>query len=86
MSTPTYGNRNKFICEKKSDILKGDVANDSSIETTVHIGTHIDMPYHFYENGQTIENFDSQYFDFANVLFIDYLPKNIIINSDLIEQ
>lgn len=36
-NTPTYGNRNKFIIEKKSDISKGDVANDSTINTTVHI-------------------------------------------------
>ena len=61
-NTPTYGNRNQFICEKKSDIAKGDVANDSSINTTVHIGTHIDMPYHFFENGQTIAYFDINYF------------------------
>lgn len=40
---PTYGNRNKFITTKKSDISKGDVANDTTIQTTVHIGTHIDI-------------------------------------------
>lgn len=83
--TPTYGNRNKFICEKKSDISKGDVANDSSINTTVHIGTHIDMPYHFFEDGQTIEDFDIEYFRFENILFIDMIPENIIIKDDLIK-
>jgi len=83
-NTPTYGNRNKFICEKKSDISKGDVANDSSINTTVHIGTHIDMPYHFFEDGQTIEDFNINYFQFNNVLFIELIPENIIIKDDLI--
>ena len=82
--TPTYGNRNKFVCEKKSDISKGDVANDSSIETTVHIGTHIDMPYHFFENGQTIEDFDINYFSSENILYLDFIPKNLIIKYDLI--
>jgi len=85
-NTPTYGNRNKFICEKKSDIRKGDVANDSSIDTTVHIGTHIDMPYHFFENGQTIEDFDIEFFSFENVLFIDMIPESIIIKNDLISK
>lgn len=85
-NTPTYGNRNKFICEKKSNIKNGDIANDSVIETTVHIGTHIDMPYHFFENGQTIEDFDIDYFNFSNVLFIDMKPKNIIIENDLIKE
>ena len=84
-NTPTYGNRNKFVCEKKSDISKGDIANDSSINSTVHIGTHIDMPYHFFEDGQTIEDFDINYFRFKNILFIDMIPENIIIEDDLIE-
>jgi arylformamidase len=83
-NTPTYGNRNKFICEKKSDIATGDVANDSSINTTVHIGTHIDMPYHFFEDGQTIEDFDIDYFRFKNILFIDMIPENVIVKDDLI--
>ncbi|CAA6812678.1 MAG: Cyclase [uncultured Sulfurovum sp.] len=83
-NTPTYGNRNKFICEKKSDISKGDVANDTSISTTVHIGTHIDMPYHFFDNGQTIEDFDIDYFRFGTILFIDIIPDDIIIKDDLI--
>lgn len=83
-NTPTYGNRNKFICEKKSEISKGDVANDSSISTTVHIGTHIDMPNHFFEKGQTIEDFNTDYFRFENILFIDIIPENIIVKEDLI--
>jgi len=83
-NTPTYGNRNKFECEKKSDISKGDVANDSNITTTVHIGTHIDMPYHFFEHGQTIEDFNIEYFRFENILFVDMTPENIILKDDLI--
>ena len=86
LDTPTYGNRNQFSCEKKSDISKGDVANDSSINTTVHIGTHIDMPYHFFEEGQTIEDFDIDYFRFKNILFIDMIPDDIIVNNDLIQR
>ena len=83
-NTPTYGNRNRFVCEKKSNISKGDVANDSSITTTVHIGTHIDMPYHFFEEGQTIEDFDIDYFSSDKVLFIDMVPENIIVKDDLV--
>jgi len=83
-NTPTYGDRNKFICEKKSNIEKDDVANDSNISTTVHIGTHIDMPYHFFKDGQTIEDFDIDYFRFENILFIKLEPKEIIIKNDLI--
>ena len=83
-NTPTYGDRNRFVCEKKSNISKGDVANDSNINTTVHIGTHIDMPYHFFDNGQTIEDFNIDYFRFENILFIDMIPDNIIVKDDLV--
>jgi len=84
-NTPTYGNRNKFNLYKKSSILNGSVANDSFIETTVHIGTHIDMPYHFYENGQTIEDFDVEYFYFNNVLFLELNPNDFLIKDELID-
>lgn len=85
LHTPTYGNRNQFNITKKSSILEGDVANDSSIETTVHIGTHIDMPYHFYEDGQTIEDFSDDFWVFENILIVEIKPKNIIIKEELIE-
>ena len=84
-NTPTYGNRNKFNLYKKSNILNGGVANDSFIETTVHVGTHIDMPYHFYENGQTIEDFDVEYFYFSNVLFLELNPNELIVKDELID-
>jgi len=82
--TPTYGNRNSFLIEKKSDMLQGDVANDSSISTTVHIGTHIDMPYHFHQDGQTIEMFDDDFWLFQKVLFIEVEPQSLIIKDELI--
>jgi arylformamidase len=85
-NTPTYGNRNKFNIYKKSDILKGDIANDSFIETTAHIGTHLDIPYHFYENGQTIEDFGIDYFNFESVLFLEISSENILIDQELIQE
>ena len=88
--TPTYGDRNKFEQIKKSDISKGDVANDTTISTTVHIGTHIDMPYHFFEDGQTIEDFDADFWIFTQkeILFIELKIENLelIIKDKLINE
>ena len=84
--TPTYGNRNRFEIEKKSDISKGDIANDSSISTTVHIGTHIDMPLHFYENGQTISDFPIEFWNFDNPIFMEIQPKSFLIYDEVIEK
>lgn len=85
-NTPTYGNRNQFVVEKKSAIAKGDIANDSFIFTTVHIGTHIDMPYHFYQDGQTIEDFDANFWIFDKILFLDIKPNGLIINNEIVNK
>lgn len=89
-STLTYGNRNVFNIEKKSSIIKGDIANDSFISTTVHIGTHIDMPFHFYEDGQTIEDFDAKFWIFQQkeILFVELIIDNgkLIIKDKLINE
>lgn len=83
--TPTYGNRNFFQLEKKSDISKGDVANDSFMQTTVHIGTHLDLPYHFYAEGKTIEDFDADFWFFSNPLYVEILPLQSVVFKELIE-
>ena len=84
--TPTYGNRNRFQIIRNSDISKGDIANDSSISTTLHIGTHIDMPFHFYQDGQTVEDFDIDFWYFHNPLFLEIEPRDLIIYDEVIEQ
>ncbi len=84
-NTPTYGNRNKFVLNPNASIVKGDVANDSSISTTVHMGTHLDLPFHFHQDGQTIEAFDADHWHFNKILFIDLQPQEIVIKNELID-
>jgi len=63
-STPSYGNRDKFIVRNNTSIASGSSANSSTwIFTNNHIGTHIDVPYHFSDLGiKTFEIPISQYF------------------------
>ncbi len=84
--TPGYGDRNRFDIIKKSSINNGDVANDSYISTTVHIGTHIDMPYHFYDNGQTIQDYNPSFWIFEKVLLFEVEPKDFVIKNELIDK
>ena len=37
------------------NIKNGDVCNLTTLTMCAHNGTHIDAPYHFYENGKTVE-------------------------------
>lgn len=83
--TPSYGNRNRFHIERHSSIAKGDIANDSHMSTTVHIGTHIDLPFHFFENGQTIEDFSADFWFFSHPAIIEIEPQSLIINHEIHE-
>ena len=43
---------------KREELLKmenGDVCNLTALYMCAHNGTHVDAPYHFYENGKTVE-------------------------------
>jgi arylformamidase len=84
--TPSYGNLNAFKIEKLNAIALGGTANDSIITTVVHMGTHLDVPYHFYENGQTIESYDADFFTFTKILFLDIKPINFVIKEELLEK
>ena len=84
--TPTYGNRFEFTIEKSSSIDKGDVANNSCIYTTTHIGTHLDMPYHFYENGQTITSFSPGFWVFNEILFLEIEPEDFIVENEVLNR
>ncbi len=83
--TPTYGNRNVVNLLKKSDMDKGDVANETHIQSTLHVGTHIDFPYHFYKDGQTLEDFPVDFWFFNSPLFVEIEPKSLVIKDELID-
>jgi arylformamidase len=83
-STPTYGNRNVVELTMKSSMERGDVANETHIRSTLHIGTHIDFPYHFYKNGQTMEDFPVDFWFFDHPLFVEVKPQSLILEQELI--
>ncbi len=74
--TPSYGNRDKFVVRPNTEISEGATANTSSWSfTNNHFGTHIDLPYHFYNTGKQFENYNANSFVFNQVCLID-IPCN----------
>lgn len=71
-NTPSYGNRDRLHIEETSEISKGDSANSSrwTFETN-HLGTHIDMPKHFFVDGQTLTDFPLDFWFSNKVQLID---------------
>jgi arylformamidase len=45
----------KVILKRVQKIETGDNANVSHLQAGVHTGTHVDAPYHFLQNGKTVE-------------------------------
>lgn len=83
-ATPSYGGREGFKVIKSSSVKNGDISNNSRIETTVHIGTHVDLPYHFYEHGQKIQDYSSDFWFYNKPLIVEIKPDELVINEELI--
>ena len=84
--TPTYGNRDSVKLIKKSSLANDEPANNTHIQTTTHVGTHVDMPYHFFEDGQTIRDFEASFWFFTNPLFVEITPKDFVVHDELINK
>jgi len=82
IDTPCYGGEKGFISTSSSSIEKGDSSNTSKWEFPNHIGTHVDFPYHFYSNGQKLDDFaaDFRIFDGKKVQVLNVvLPENDLL-------
>jgi len=52
---PTYPGNTPFSLEPSQSIARGDHANVSTIQSSVHAGTHVDAPRHFLPDGAGVE-------------------------------
>ena len=70
--TPSYGNRDKVEIISNSSISKGETANTSEWNfSNNHIGTHIDSPHHFCQNGNRTFEIDPGDYFYKNIELID---------------
>jgi len=76
------GKRINIVVER--NIADGDSCNQTSLELRSHLGTHIDFPYHFDENGKKGDEFRANEFVFNSiyVIFLDISLKD----TSLIEE
>ncbi len=52
---PVWPGDPPVVLERLRSIENGDEANVSHIQSSVHVGTHIDAPIHFVEGGATVD-------------------------------
>ena len=53
---PCWPGDTAYTLDRVQKIDTGDTANVSSLSMSVHMGTHVDAPDHFLNNGKTVEN------------------------------
>jgi arylformamidase len=71
-ATPSYGNKDTIQLVSNTAITAGDTANTSGlIFSNNHIGTHVDVPKHFYDNGKTYTDIEPEEWYFESVDIID---------------
>lgn len=87
-STPLYGGANNIEIKKDKSISKNDSANTHLLSFPNHTGTHIDFPYHFSENGKTINDYNAEFWIFEKPYIIDLnsTHNEIIDSPDIFEK
>jgi kynurenine formamidase len=72
MDTPSYGNRDKITIQANSSIQNGDTSNTSCwLFPNNHIGTHIDVPRHFDNDGIRVSEIPLKDFFFYTIALVD---------------
>lgn len=84
-STPVYGGGTSLKISKTSAIKEGATANSMNLAFPNHIGTHLDFPYHFFEEGNPAEAYDASFWHFENPVLLDCPkgPSELVSAADL---
>jgi arylformamidase len=69
--SPAYGDGERMQIENITQISAGATANTSRFILPNHLGTHVDAPRHFFENGSTLTEYSPEFWVFVNPLMID---------------
>ena len=75
-NSPSYGNRTVFGRTITSSIKKGANSNSEQWQFSNHLGTHIDAPRHFFENGKSLDEYPPEFWFFKNPFLMDMPNEN----------
>jgi len=85
-TTPAYANGNTLRIEEGNSIINGDSCNTSVWHLPNHLGTHIDLPRHFVQDGKTVTDYPPGFWIFNSPYLLDVSPvrpNTIITPNDL---
>lgn len=74
--TPAYGGGKGIEISLEKQILYGDSCNTSQWILSNHIGTHVDAPKHFLNNGVTVDQYDPHEWIFTKPCVVNVMVKD----------
>jgi kynurenine formamidase len=70
--TPRYGNQGPLELRRVRKMCCGDQSNNTELEFSAHLGTHIDAPFHFDTKGLQLETYPASFWKCRKIALIDY--------------
>ncbi len=71
LDTPAYGGGEGLQLSRLTAISRGDTANTLLLSFPNHLGTHVDVPSHFFEGGQDLTSYAPSDWVFTRPLVVD---------------
>jgi len=85
--TPAYGGADSLKVAYSKSINQGDSCNASHWSLPNHLGTHIDFPKHFFDDGKTAAGYSAEFWVFQapHILDISPIRPGTIIGSQYLD-
>jgi len=81
--TPVYGGAKGVIkISKERSISEGDNSNNLSLNFPAHVGTHIDFPFHFSNEGKKSHQYPASFWIFNKIGFVECSVCDILNHLD----
>ena len=82
---PTWPGDPKLELMQAESMDKGDTANVTCISSSVHLGTHVDAPHHFLNDGRTVEQLPLEVL--TGPCYVIQLPDGVeAITAEVLER
>jgi arylformamidase len=86
-NTPVFaGKKQQIDISIHRSITKGNTTNELLINTPNHIGTHIDFPKHFSNDGKSNESYSADFWFFNNIGFLNCSINDFISEIDNLDK
>ncbi len=82
---PVWPGDPRVVVERVSKIEEGEVANVTRMNISAHTGTHVDAPYHFLEDGSTVEHLSLK--TLTGRAYLVHLPDDVdLITTEVLKK